>query len=345
MEDQTKKIAVVIGGSRGIGAAIARSLAARGAVVALLARGSDRLDAEAARIAAAGGRASTHPCDVTDPVALARAIDSVVESHGRLDIVVASAGIGAHGLFRDASLAAMDAIVRINVKGLLHTLHFALPHLRRYPIDTAELVKKAAAYFDEHIFEFPHEDRRIFAQSVFSRSEELGIKVAGDILVYAGDHYGPHIDGELHARISRFDGTGHEAVYELLLEKRADIDPMIMADMLRKADEKTGAAKAYGRLGTGFRDPYAAVYGGPKLAEAQPKEEDTYSWNMGTDYCNGIQLTALSKRGLKLNELFGDGFADAFQKDPIGQFKSMPDPQKVVLSRLAADNSGATNRI
>lgn len=125
------RVALVTGGSSGIGAAIARALAARGATVALLARGNDRLEAEAARIASAGGRVSTHPCDVTDPAPLAKEIDSVVERHGRLDVVVASAGIAAHGLFRDVSLASIDALIRVNVQGLLHTLHFALPHLAR----------------------------------------------------------------------------------------------------------------------------------------------------------------------------------------------------------------------
>lgn len=223
--------------------------------------------------------------------------------------------------------------------------HYALPHLKRYPIDTDHEVTKAAAYFGLYYHRFPLAERRLFAQSVYERAEELGTKIAGEVLAYAGDTYGPYIDSELHARISRFEGTGHEAVYEMLLEKKAELSPVIMASMLFDADRQTGAQDAYGKFGVGFRDPYAAVYGAPKLAAAQPKAEDTYSWNMGTDYVSGIQLTSLSKRGLKLDEMFGEGFADAFQKDPIGIFKSMPDPQKVVLSRLAADNSAGTFRI
>jgi hypothetical protein len=219
--------------------------------------------------------------------------------------------------------------------------NYAMPHLRKYPIDTETQLKTASDYFDEYCSAFSFPDRRVFAHSVWERAAELGVKVAGKVLDYAGEGYGPHITSELQSRVDRFEGTGHETVYGMLQEKVSEINPAVMAEMLREADAVTKAASSYGRVGVGFMDPYAAVFGSAKLAN-EPAEEDTYSWSEGNDYVAGMHLVALSKRALNLDSMFGKGFAASFQKDPIGIFKSMPSPQKVVLSRLAADN-GSSN--
>ncbi len=223
--------------------------------------------------------------------------------------------------------------------------NFALPHLQRYPLDTASQVKQAEAYFDEHVGGFSPTDRRLFAQSLLHRADELGMKVAGEALGYGGSDYGPFIEAELHSRVSGFAGTGHEAVYEVLLEDWRSVAPPVMADMLKMADHETGADRSYGRPVTGFRDPYAAVYGQPKLAAVQPAKEDTYSWREGGDYVTGQMLKSLASRKADLDTTFGEGFSKSFVKDPVSIFESMPDPQKVVLSRLASDNSSATFRI
>jgi hypothetical protein len=223
--------------------------------------------------------------------------------------------------------------------------HFAMPHKGLYPIDTVNQLKTASAYLDEHLYSFSPLDRRVFSQSVLGRADELGVKISGSALAYGGVEYGPFIHPELHARVSSYAGSGHEEVYELLLEKVSSISPNIMADMLREADHESGADLVYGRPGVGFRDPYEAVYGQPKLSEAQPAEEDVYSWRSGGDYVSGAMLKALASRRADLDTTFGSGFSQSFQTDPVGIFKSMPDPQKVVLSRLASDNSSQTFRI
>ena len=222
---------------------------------------------------------------------------------------------------------------------------FALPHLSLYPIDSASQLKQASEYFDEHLYSFLPVERRAFAQSLLDRAEELGVKVAGAALAYGGREYGPFVEPELHARVESFRGTGHEAVYEVLLEKFSSVSPAVLAEMLREADHESGAKLAYGRPGVGFRDPYEAVYGLPKLAEMEPAKEDVYSWRSGGDYVNGQMLKALALRKADLDTSFGSGFSHSFMKDPVGIFKSMPDPQKVVLSRLASDNSSQTFRI
>ncbi len=219
---------------------------------------------------------------------------------------------------------------------------FALPHRQRYPIETVDQVKTAAAYFDEHKTELSLLDRRVFSQSLHIQSENLGVKVAGSYQEYAGNDYGPFIHSELLARANSFRGTGHENVYEVLQEKQASVPPMVMVELLKEADDVTGASASYGRPGTGFRDPYAAVYGAVKAASDQPTETETYSWNSGSDYVNGFMLEAFADSGVDLDGTFGDGFWESFKKDPVGIFKSMPEPQKVVLSRMASDNAGTS---
>src|SRR3954469_18799945 len=86
------KVAIVTGASRGIGAAVARTLAAQGATVVAAARGSNA-DATAAAIRAAGGQAESGPLDVTDSAAVERTIAGAIATHGRIDILVNNAGI------------------------------------------------------------------------------------------------------------------------------------------------------------------------------------------------------------------------------------------------------------
>ena len=217
--------------------------------------------------------------------------------------------------------------------------HFALPQSSRYPIDTLDQIKTAEAYLNEHVTELGLADRRAFSQSLVKRAGHFGLKVAGVALDYAGDSYGPFIESELIARVNAFEGTGREEAYGVLLEKRSEISPIVMVEMLKAADSDTGADRCYGRTSVGFRDPYRAVYGSHKIAEARSQEEKdvAYSWSAGSDYVSGLQLKELAKNGFtRLDETFGKGFATSFQNDPVGIFQSMPDPQKVVLSRLAA---------
>jgi 3-oxoacyl-[acyl-carrier protein] reductase len=92
MLDLTGKIAIVTGASRGIGQAIAQTLAARGAVVIAAARG-DNAAATVAAIGAAGGRADVAAVDVTDKASVDAMVAAVLERHGRIDILVNNAGI------------------------------------------------------------------------------------------------------------------------------------------------------------------------------------------------------------------------------------------------------------
>ena len=114
------KVALVTGASGGIGAAVARRLHEAGASVGLLSRRGDDLGLE---------RALGLVCDVRDRTAVGAAVDEVVDRLGRLDIVVANAGVGAYGPFVDLDPQQLEDIIDVNLKGTLYTAAATLPHL------------------------------------------------------------------------------------------------------------------------------------------------------------------------------------------------------------------------
>jgi len=129
-DDVRDRVVVVTGASSGIGAALARALARRGARVALVARRAERLHALAAEIAAAGGSASVHPGDVADRAVVERSAEEILHQHGRADGLVNGAGFVHHGLVKDHSPADVARLVEVNVLGTLHWTQALLPALR-----------------------------------------------------------------------------------------------------------------------------------------------------------------------------------------------------------------------
>ncbi len=124
------KVALVTGGSRGIGAAIARRLAADGANVAITyTKGVDAAAAVVKEIERAGGRAIAVQADATDAAAVKAAIEKTVATLGRLDILVNNAGTAIPKKFEEAALAELDLMININFRGVLIATQAALKHL------------------------------------------------------------------------------------------------------------------------------------------------------------------------------------------------------------------------
>ena len=110
---------IVTGASSGIGAQLARDLAARGMRVALLARRADRLAALADEIRRGGGEAMAVPCDVAERASIEGAVAGVLERFGRVDLLVNDAGYGRHVLFKDHDTADIERMTRTNYLGVV----------------------------------------------------------------------------------------------------------------------------------------------------------------------------------------------------------------------------------
>jgi NAD(P)-dependent dehydrogenase (short-subunit alcohol dehydrogenase family) len=126
------EIALVTGGSRGVGLATARMLVDAGAGVALLARDQQRLDAAVRSLASSGGRAIGVAGDVTDHVAMEAAVEQAESQLGGVSILVNNAGIGRYGPVAEHPPDEWRAVIETNVLGAFNATRAALPAIRRH---------------------------------------------------------------------------------------------------------------------------------------------------------------------------------------------------------------------
>ncbi len=130
MTELTGGRALVTGGSRGIGAAIALALARKGADVAVTyERSADRAAEVVRAIEAEGRRGFAIQADSADPAAVKRSVDEAVSSLGGLDILVNNAGIALYGTIEDFRLEDIDALLAVNVRAPVLAAQAAIPHL------------------------------------------------------------------------------------------------------------------------------------------------------------------------------------------------------------------------
>ncbi len=131
MTDTPKRIAIVTGASRGIGAQIAKALAKQGRHVVCVARNLEKLEQVKAQIQSLGGTACVKTCDISDMSSITQLIEEVVAQHKRLDILVNNAGITRDNLLLRMSEEEFDAVIQTNLKSVFVACKAALRPMMR----------------------------------------------------------------------------------------------------------------------------------------------------------------------------------------------------------------------
>lgn len=131
MDSFTDKIAIVTGAASGIGRALAQQMARRGAQVVLADINGDGVRAVGEEITRDGGKAEASQVDVTDADAVGSLVESAVQKHGRLDYMFNNAGIAVGGEVIHLNLEHWNRVLDVNVRGVIHGVMAAYPHMVR----------------------------------------------------------------------------------------------------------------------------------------------------------------------------------------------------------------------
>ncbi len=125
------KTVIVTGASSGIGEALSREFAARGARVVMGARSLDKMEKIAAEIRQAGGQAVCQAVDVVNPEECKSLIDTAVAHFGGIDILICNAGLSMRAIFDDVDLKVLHRLMDVNFWGTVNCCKYALPYLQR----------------------------------------------------------------------------------------------------------------------------------------------------------------------------------------------------------------------
>lgn len=145
MGEHEQRVALVTGGSQGIGRGVALALAREGAKVIVHGQTEDLADDVAAEIADLGGQAAAVWGAITDPATNRSAVELALARYGCLDTLVTCAGIQRYGDVVSTSEESWDEVFDVNVKGVFLAAHYALPHLRQSPAGSVVIISSAQA--------------------------------------------------------------------------------------------------------------------------------------------------------------------------------------------------------
>jgi 3-oxoacyl-[acyl-carrier protein] reductase len=196
------KVALVTGGSKGIGYAIAEALVQRGASVVITARNETELEAAAKNLNALNaGKAVAVTSDARDYASLERAVAQAVSSFGALDVLVANAGVGIFKPVHELSLEDWNAVIDTNLTGVFYSVKAAVPELQKrrgYIFNISSLAgknpfAKASAYNASKF------GLNGFSESIMLDLRPLGIKVTQIMPGSVATHFAGHTPSDSDA--------------------------------------------------------------------------------------------------------------------------------------------------
>ena len=225
--DQT--VALVTGGSSGIGAATAVALAAEGAAVAMTARRQDRLESVAEQVRGAGGTALVLEADVGDAEQARGVVEQTVAQLGRLDTLVNNAGVMLLGPVLAAPLEEWEEMVRVNLMGLLYCAHAAVPHLLRAaenaPREVADMVNVSSiagrvARNGSGVYNATKHGVVAFSESlrqeVTARHVRISVVEPGGVATELQGHNRPEIREQISARFANMKVLDAEDIADVI---------------------------------------------------------------------------------------------------------------------------------
>jgi hypothetical protein len=202
--------------------------------------------------------------------------------------------------------------------------------VRRYPLHTPSLIKKASIWFDDHCTELQPALRKEFADNLIKAASQQGVVMASEkAFKYANFDYNPDLDLEIEVRKSLTLDRDQLGMLDELLEKKASLNPNKFAQVLTKLDEQIGLDKYWD---SNISDPYSAVFSMPKMAD--------YSYSNGCKEITGNQIRKAVKAENFREKMEGQvskEIIDEMEGNPVEIFESLPRPTKDLIIDLITE--------